>query len=73
MSKDETGWVIERAEYLNPGSGPYYLTVGEMDMFDWTPDSLLAIRFARRQDAEMVSRILDDDVGKIAEHMWCGS
>lgn len=62
---NEFAWLIER-EAIN---GPVYLTVHK-DLFDWTRDSTEAIRFSRRQDAEMVARVIGDEVSRVAEHGW---
>lgn len=62
---NEFAWLIER----DTDSNPQYLTVRK-DLFDWTTDSNVAIRFARRQDAEMVARVIGDEVSRVAEHGW---
>lgn len=48
----ETGWLVERVLRTDDPSGawPMWLCI-VAGQFNWTPDSRLAIRFARRQDA----------------------
>ena len=64
--KIETGWLIESIK----DGGIKYLTVPPDGVFGWTEDSLKAIRFCRREDAEMVATLIGEDVDKIAEHLW---
>ena len=62
----ETGWCLERGEACNP----QYLTCDGMAL-TWTSpgDHAKALRFARRDDAEMMATIIDD-ADRIAEHGW---
>jgi hypothetical protein len=64
----ETGWLIEDQ------NEPKWLTLKPAEAL-WTmvftPDSLEAVRFARRSDAEdYVSAHLDDAPVRITEHSW---
>ena len=66
--KDETAWLIE---FFGQGGPTYY---GKTDEgLGMTADHMAAVRFARKEDADMV---IDDfawtrpDVQAI-EHMWC--
>lgn len=66
--REATGWLIEDADE------PKWLTLKPAEAL-WsmvfTPDSLEAIRFARRSDAEdYVSCHLDDAPVRITEHSW---
>jgi hypothetical protein len=62
---DETGWVIER-EDSEPSRPMYFSGVR------WDFDSLKAIRFARKVDAETMCRYLfPGEPHRIADHMWC--
>ena len=63
----ERGWLIERSTE----HGPAYIFVDSNEMLGWTHDSLQAIRFARKEDAEQVARMIDD-AEKITEHEWVG-
>ena len=63
-TKVETGWLIETT------SLPVYLRVADWHGFDWTTDSLKAIRFSRREDAEQVLLMLESVDAKAAEHQW---
>jgi hypothetical protein len=64
----EIGWVIEKGETHYPK----YLTVNRR--WDWTHDHLEAIRFARKQDAELVDShfLLSERIEehRICEHSW---
>lgn len=64
---DEVGWLIERrtpeTEYLVAWSGG----------FEWTKESLKAIRFCRREDANQVAEIFEGEDVHICEHMWSAS
>ena len=62
----ETGWLVENGK---SGSELRYRTIGENGWPIWTADNLRAIRFARRQDAEMFSAE-DEDAWCIVEHQW---
>ncbi|MDE2232538.1 MAG: hypothetical protein KGJ90_00200 [Patescibacteria group bacterium] len=61
----ETGWLIER-EDSDPSRPMYYAGT------EWSYDNLKAIRFARREDAERMSRYMfPGEPHRIADHMWC--
>jgi hypothetical protein len=62
----ETGWLIERRMQLPPE----YLYVPDWSGFQWTQDSLKALRFSRREDAEQVAHIFENDDVYITEHQW---
>lgn len=61
----ERGWLIEKD--VTP---PQWFTVFSWEGFDWTDNSLLAIRFARREDAERIALMMENDDIKITEHQW---
>jgi hypothetical protein len=61
----ETGWLIERR---NPS--PEWLYVPDWFGFKWTSDSFQAIRFCRREDAEQIARMLENEDIHITEHQW---
>lgn len=62
----ELAWLIE-----NRDSETVYLTGDPSGYFpNWTADSLEAIRFSRRIDAERVAVIFDDLDIHICEHQW---
>lgn len=62
----ERGWLIER----RIGPQPTWAKADDTG-FSWTPDSLQAIRFSRRSDAEQVAAILGDDADAIVtDHQW---
>lgn len=65
-SRDEYGWLVEDSR--NHPSGIRYRTWGDFGP-EWTNDPNKALRFARRQDAEMFARD-DEDAWHIVEHMW---
>ena len=60
---DEIGWLIERYQH----SVLHYWT-GDKD--HWSMDSIGAVRFSRREDAEKMLSWYFDGKGKVAEHMW---
>ena len=62
---EERGWLIERRDPVTR-----YLTVVD-EIFGWTEDSLDAIRFARRSDANKMAEIFETDDVYITEHEWC--
>lgn len=57
------GWLLEK---MREGS-VWYVTVDQL--LTWTADPNKALRLARREDAEMLSEIVDD-CERIAEHEW---
>ena len=61
--KDELAWLVERD---SPAKYAYMDDMG----IQWTDDPNKAMRFARRDDAEMFAAG-SDDVVRICEHMWC--
>jgi hypothetical protein len=58
------GWCIEKGE----ASCPQYITVVN-GFLDWTFNHMKALRFSRREDAEMMVGIISD-FDRIAEHGW---
>jgi hypothetical protein len=63
----EVGWLVENGK---SGDELRYRTM-EQGLAVWTADNLKALRFARREDAEMFSQE-DEDAWRIAEHIWTG-
>lgn len=65
---DEIGWLIESED----GDGvPQWFTLKPGD--DWTKDSVAALRFARREDADSYAGLYLDSDGppcRITEHLW---
>lgn len=64
---DEHGWLIERASPPRWWDGAYSNT--------WTTDSTIAVRFARKRDAEAVLELLrrfatQMDDATTTEHLW---
>ena len=61
----ETGWLVERPgpEWASAWSGG----------FDWTRDSLKAIRFCRKSDANQVAEIFEFEDVRVTEHQWTDS
>jgi hypothetical protein len=64
---DEVGWLIEHL------TEPIWWTgwpgsVSDSDF--WTNDSLKAVRFARREDAETIAHFDFDGECRVTEHMW---
>jgi hypothetical protein len=55
-------WLIERP-------GPEWATCWSGG-FDWTKDSLKAIRFCRREDANQVAELFEFEDVRITEHTW---
>lgn len=60
---DETAWLIEF-------KGPTYYGKGEEGLNVYA-DEKNALRFARKQDAEMVIEDIGWTAAKAVEHMWC--
>jgi hypothetical protein len=61
-----TAWLVER----QMEEGPAWLYVIDWFAFGWTGDSLQAIRFSRRQDAEQLLKMLENYECKATEHQW---
>lgn len=59
-------WVVE--QFIDGRSTGYW----DGGVFEWTLDSMKAIRFSRRADAEQVAEIVED-TSRIAEHVWMGT
>jgi len=62
---EETGWLVENGKV---GADLRYRTM-ESGQIVWTQDVDKAIRFVRRQDAEMFA-FEDEDAWKIEEHLF---
>ena len=63
--RTQFAWVIELAE--SPVSSPQYWAGSSL----WTGDNGLAIRFARKQDAQQAAQMMLDGVHiRICEHGW---
>jgi hypothetical protein len=62
LASPETGWLIEC-------EGPQWLC-GFGFSANWTRDSLEAIRFSRRVDAEKIAEVLENCDIRITEHQW---
>ena len=65
----ERAWLIERQMDEGDG-GVAWLYVIDWFAFGWTADSLQAIRFARREDAEQLLKMLESADCKATEHQW---
>ena len=65
MSK--ISWLIEGGSVI--GNPAKYLSV-KHEQYIWVKDVDKAIRFCRREDAEMVSEIVIEDAYRLTEHMW---
>ena len=61
---DEVGWLIEKSI----DGAPQWLTAAWE--FGWTPDADKAIRFSRRQDAEQIASMMENEPISITEHTW---
>ncbi len=66
--KDESAWLIE---FPGHGKPTYYGLSGEGSMLGITSDHNDAIRFARKQDAEMMIADVGWNAAEAVEHMWC--
>jgi len=62
----ETGWVIENGHF---GADRRFRMFDEIGMLEWTADIDLALRFARRTDAERFCAS-DEDAWLITERVW---
>lgn len=66
-TKQEYGWLVERE--IN--GIPHWRTI-DRGFITWTTDSVKAIRFCRREDAEMFA-FEDEDAERITDHIWTKS
>lgn len=60
----EIGWLIEKIV----DDRPQWLTCAWT--FGWTDDAGNAIRFCRRDDAEQIATMMENDDIRITEHQW---
>lgn len=66
MSIHETAWLIE---LVDTSAAVLWWAGGE----EWTPDSLRAVRFCRREDADAVASRMPDPASVLpTEHSWIG-
>jgi hypothetical protein len=72
---EETAWLIE-IPMKSVGGPPMWWTGswnGGKVLSPWTEDSLLAVRFCRKEDAEKVingTNLLKDTTAVATEHIW---
>lgn len=64
--EEETGWLIEGHSTF---VGQSYLATNGKEFF-WTTDSLMALRFSREQDAQIIATVSKLPIERIAEHSW---
>ena len=62
----QTGWLVENGK---EGNELRYRTIHDHGYPAWTEDANKAIRFTRREDAEMFSKE-DEDAWRIEEYFW---
>lgn len=65
-SNEKVGWLIE--SQMNSARPTWWNGVPEGAGVSFTPDSLLAVRFNRKEDAESVARHMN--MVKVTEHVW---
>ena len=65
---DETGWLIEFSQRVSVQPTWYGKTD---DGLGQTTDSLKAVRFSRKEDAEAVIEDMGWTEATASEHMWC--
>ncbi len=66
--REETGWLIE---IVDGGVPAYWGRGGEDGVLGWTADHIKALRFARKEDAEMVIEEYGWTRARAVDHMWC--
>lgn len=69
----ETGWLIERGQSQH--QDPPLWWAGNRVVGEWTDLASVAIRFARKQDAEVVGRMMSQlgtqqQMWTVIEHRW---
>ena len=62
--RTEVGWLIEK----QVDGRAHWLTCAWT--FGWTDDSHNAIRFCRREDAEQIATMMENEDIRITEHQW---
>jgi hypothetical protein len=67
----EFGWLIELKSSVSPT--PTYYGENEEGVLGWTADHMKALRFARREDADLVIRCEGWTEAFAAEHGWDGA
>ncbi len=65
------GWLIELKPTVFPA--PHYYGENEEGVLGWTSDHLKVVRFARRDDAELVIRCEGWTEAFAVEHGWDGT
>lgn len=61
---DYSAWLVERADK------PQQFLIYESGMFSWTGNANKSIHFSRRDDAEQIAEILENEDIRICEHLW---
>lgn len=65
----ESGWLIENGKRAGDGLAYRFMNNDKGGIMGWTKDSLKALRFARRIDAENFCHH-DEDAWRVVEHTW---
>ena len=76
VSKEETGWLIERSNgsqplWWGPPCSRWEWQQALIAPDQWTADASKALRFARREDAEAMIRFEGLQHAIATDHMWC--
>lgn len=69
---EQTGWLIERNDYYGTQWLRFMGHHGEIPTLEWTTESSIALRFARREDAEWIIRKFPMECVLCVptEHVW---
>lgn len=67
--REETAWLIEFKPSVSVQ--PTWYGMSDEGVLGMTTDNLKALRFARKQDAEMVIQDIGWTEAFASEHMWC--
>jgi hypothetical protein len=64
-ANSESAWLVEKTV----NGFPHYLYASCLGLFEWTPVNSKAMRFSRREDADMICNVVED-AEKVAQHVW---
>lgn len=67
QNRTEVAWLLERGG--NDGKPIEYISAN-LGVFEWTTDSLKALRLSRRADGDALASVIED-AERVVEHMWC--
>jgi len=65
---EQFGWIL--VKYVGEARSIRYLYVTTGGIFDWSENPSHALRLARREDGDAITRVIEDADAIVEEHAW---